>query len=415
MRKWLSEIGQWWFGYASATTLGAYRLMACFLAFVSMAITLFQFNDFYTETGYVPAALALAWTTEDPRWSPLLGQFLFFETAPVTSYGVTLAFYVVTMMFAVLAGIGYRTRVTMAIFALLYVGLQHRNVLILHSGDSLLRIIMIFLAFSNCGAACSVDRLRRLWKGEEAPGSVPMVSNWTQRLIQWQVAVLYFTAVWHKWGGIRWRDGTATWYPTQIDELARFPIPEAIERNLLFIQAATYGTLVVELALATLVFARPFRKWVLLSGLLLHASIEYQFTIPMFGWIMVSTYFCFYDGEEVSGWFHRLGQRLRRWAVTVRTPSGRELRGGPAAAIRATDALGLVTYEEGSADSWQAERAGGGKGSYVWLSASRSLGAWGFAWIPGLWRKLLNRALVDSQSETKASKKKGLKHAAKTS
>ena len=72
----------------------------------------------------------------------------------------------------------------------------------------------------------------------------------------------------------------------------------------------TYGTLAVELALATLVFSKDFRKWVLLAGLILHAYIEYSMNIPLFAFTMCSLYVAFYEGDEIVAWWNRLQARL---------------------------------------------------------------------------------------------------------
>jgi hypothetical protein len=75
------------------------------------------------------------------------------------------------------------------------------------------------------------------------------------------------------------------------------------------VRYTTYGTLVVEVALGTLVFYKPTRKWAVLGGILLHAYIEYSMNIPQFSYAMISMYVCFYSGEEVQAWIHR--QRTR--------------------------------------------------------------------------------------------------------
>ena len=51
-------------------------------------------------------------------------------------------------------------------------------------------------------------------------------------------------------------------------------------------------------------FFRPLRKYVLIAGILMHGYVEYSMNIPLFSYLMVSTYICFYDGEEISAWSH---------------------------------------------------------------------------------------------------------------
>jgi hypothetical protein len=149
------------------------------------------------------------------------------------------------------------------------------------------------------------------------------------------------------------------------------------------VYVTTYGTLLTEFALATLVFIRPCRKWVLLAGVLMHGYIEYSMNIPLFSYLMISGYITFYDGEEVSAWAKKWSQRLSRWQTAVRVPA--PLAIGPAAALAALDPLDLVEYQVGG--DTMVTKAEGRK------SAIRSIGAWPIAWLPGVWRGILRRAM----------------------
>lgn len=80
----------------------------------------------------------------------------------------------------------------------------------------------------------------------------------------------------------------------------------------------TYGTLAVELALVFLVFSKPMRRWVVLSGIFLHAYIEYSFNIPLFSWIIVACYVSFYEGDEVKAFVDRM--LAKRKVKPVETP-----------------------------------------------------------------------------------------------
>ena len=98
-------------------------------------------------------------------------------------------------------------------------------------------------------------------------------------------------------------------------------MPEFLERQP-FLGLTTYGTLIVEVALGTLFFWKPARKWVLISGLALHAYIEYRFNIPMFAFIITSTYIAFYEGEEVERWLAKRawGRKLLGWGDVTAAP-----------------------------------------------------------------------------------------------
>lgn len=301
---WVRELDGWMFGWGSPVTMGVFRLIIGTLCFVNFAMIAIFFEDWFTEKGYVPIRATERWSGDLVRFNLLDG---------VTDTRITALVYGLTMLAALMTAAGLITRVSSIVLYLLVVTLHHRNPLILHGGDTVLRCACLYVALAPSGAAVSLDRLLKLRKNPGLP--LPQVSLWPQRLVQLQVAIIYFTTVWHKWFGNWWKEGIATWFPANLREFDRFPVPEFVDRQP-FIAITTYGTLLIELALATLVFYKPFRKWVLLGGLLLHGGIEYRMNIPLFAFLMCSLYIAFYEGEEVAGWWDRLKARFKRTAPT---------------------------------------------------------------------------------------------------
>jgi hypothetical protein len=373
------------------------------LALEGLLIGLLDFEAWYTEKGYLPLNIDYAYWIRVPATfqfgtlssgQPKIYHLPGIDAVPrLNLFGslydsrLALALYLIIMLAALLTAVGLWTRVSSIILAVGIISVHHRNPLILHSGDTLLRIILIYLAFSPCGICCSLDRVIGLWKGT-APAEVPRVSLWPQRLIQFQVALLYFIAVWFKWFGPDWKNGIATWFPENLNEFYRFPVP-AFTHQQPFLALATYGTLVVELSLGTLIFHRPLRKYVLLAGLAMHGYIEYRFNIPLFASIIVATYIAFFDGEEITEWAKRVGERLKKFRVRVFLPAGTQLRPGPASALSAMDAFDLVEYQAGQVPKWHAMDAKRRERSPFRASALRTIGAWPIQLVPGLWKRLL--------------------------
>ncbi len=296
-----NPIDQALFSYGSPVTLGVLRILIGGLTFLSLLSLWPVFQDFFTENGLYPADFAVRWSDNLARFAPLT-QF--------TDGGITVIAFWATVACALLTCIGLFTRVSSILLFLGVVALHHRNPDILNSGDTLVRQFLFFLAIGPSGTACSVDRLLRV-KKNPSNSELQEISVWPVRLFQFQLAIVYFTTVWWKMTGTMWRDGTATWYPARLAEFDRFPYPDFI-REMPMVMVTTYGTLIVELALATLVFAKPMRKWVLLAGLLMHGWIEYSMNIPFFSWLITAAYVSFYEGEEVTAWFDRLASKIGR-------------------------------------------------------------------------------------------------------
>lgn len=381
--NWLRGCDAWWFGRGSPAAFGVYRIALGTLAFVNLAMMLPDFDAWFTEDGFVPWAAASQWLGPDWRINVYAG---------ITSAPVTLTLYLATMVAALLTTLGLWSRLSTIALAVGYISLHHRNPIVLHSGDTLIRNCLIILAVGPAGASCSMDRFIRLWKGKE-DFELPSVSLWPQRLVQYQLALMYFTTVWHKAHGTHWREGTATWYPAQLNEFDRFGVPPFLEQQPM-VALLTYATLLVEVALATLVFAKPLRKWILLMGLGLHGFIDWRYNIPLFGWIVAAGYLCFYEGNEVEQWAKDVGARFSRWKVRVLSPAGMAFSDGPVRALMAADPLQLVEYEHGAGGAWAVEGAKGPVKRPLWSVWVRTLGAWPMGCVPGLFRRLLDRAVV---------------------
>jgi hypothetical protein len=307
--KALRTFHSWMFSYGSPMTMGVFRAVMGGLVFINLCMVAIDFNSWFTETGYIPTAMLDRWNGPDP----------YFGTTPrlnllenVTNPSVTMVFYALTTLAALLTTLGLWTRVASIALLIGVTTLHHRAPDILHSGDTLMRAMLVYIAVAPSGAAFSLDRLFALRKGN-APADLPEVSLWPQRMMQVQVAIVYLTTMWHKSFGEWWLNGTATWFPPQLDEFDRFPVPAFFDQQPM-IAITTYGTLLVELALGTLVFAKPLRKWVLLGGVILHAGIEWRMNIPLFAFTAVACYMTFYEGEEVTAWMKRVRDRLRGWA-----------------------------------------------------------------------------------------------------
>ncbi|MCC7230920.1 MAG: HTTM domain-containing protein [Fimbriimonadaceae bacterium] len=412
----LKRLDEYWFGHGSPVTLGVIRMVIGFFAFTNLLMVSIDFDAWFTERGFVPQAFA---KIKMPNLSPnstLFGMpiHLPFDEIPrinllwgVTDTRVTIAVYVLTILAALLTMLGLWTRAATIFLAVGTASIHLRNGMIVHGGDSVMRVMCLYLAIAPSGAACSLDRLIGLWKGKIAP-EIPKISMWSQRLIAYNIALVYFTTFWHKMRGDFWRNGTATWYPARLHEFDRFYVPSFFS-NPPMIYLTTYGTLIVELALGTLVFYRPLRKWVLLSGLVMHTYIEYSMNIPLFAFIICSCYVSFYDGEEVTAWARKLGDRFARFKVRIATPGSRSFLPGPSAVLESVDAFGMIDYEVGTESDWKATTKNGRSLPAARASWTRSPAVWAIGWIPGVWSKVMNGALGKS-SDTSTPKEEVTQH-----
>jgi hypothetical protein len=214
------------------------------------------------------------------------------------------------------AGLG--TRLSSIIVYLGLNSLNQRNPLILHGGDTFLRAAGFFLMFAPAGAALSLDSMLRNRRRHTPYAPPPQISPWVQRLIQYQLAIIYLAGFWWKAKGVSWWNGTALYYVVHLGEIRRFPIPGSFYAAWL-LHLATWLAMAFELLFPLLVWFKPFRTPMLIAGLLFHLSLEYALNIPMFQWDMLCAYPLFFD----AGLSCRLTTNLWNRACLAREPGRR--------------------------------------------------------------------------------------------
>ena len=205
-------------------------------------------------------------------------------------------FFWLFLLAALCLTLGFWTR-TSAFLVYLGVNILHaRDAPIHNSGDTVMLVLSIYLIFSPAGAACSLDRLWRIFQGKE-DDTPPRIVPWAQRLMQLQISALYLCATLSKITGPPWQDGTAVYYPLHLPESIRAPMLG--RDNLLVINFITWSTMAIEFGLATFVWVPRLRLYVLTLGVLLHLGIEASFNIPLFSALMITSYINFLTSSDI--------------------------------------------------------------------------------------------------------------------
>ncbi len=277
----------------SPLPIAAYRILLGLLVLANHALLLPDVDDWFSDRGAISFATA-------KKVSGGLGWNLF-DLLPHTDASVWFMF-ILSCCAAFTLMIGLFTRASAVVLFLTLISLHHRNPIVLNSGDTFFRIATFFVIFSQAGAALSIDRLIRIALGKES-GQPPPGAPWAMRMIQIQLAFLYVYAFVWKVMGTMWMSGTAVYYTARLAEFWRFPVPYVFE-HVWTMKIWSWATLFVELALGTLVWIKELRYWVLLSGVLLHLGIEYSMNIPLFAFIMISTYITFVEPEHLQRFFN---------------------------------------------------------------------------------------------------------------
>jgi hypothetical protein len=277
---------QFWFAPISAKPLGAYRIVYGLIAIFSLSMLFVDIDYWLTDRGMIQGDEARLFAGPF-RHSPLQ----WFQDPVSARVAVTL-----TLGAAFGVTLGWHTKVMSILLYLGMLSIHHRNIQSASGADVLLMVNTFYVMLSPCGAAYSLDARRaRKQRGDTAAD--PLIVPWAQRLIQLQICVLYFvTALW-KSTGSTWLDGTAVHYVLCNREVGRFDM-SALAAYPVLVNFLTYSGLLIEFALAFLIWFKPCRPWVIFSGLGLHFGILFLVNIPIFGELSTAMYIVFISSSE---------------------------------------------------------------------------------------------------------------------
>jgi hypothetical protein len=281
-----AETSRWqhfWYEPEATSSLELFRIAFGLLAFMWTATLLPNLFTFYGQDGILPQITH----GTNGEWGVLVSN------NPV----LVVTVFVATLVAALAVAVGFHTRIAAIVLWVGIVSLEHRNIPVTNSGDGVVRSLAFLLVLTPAGTALSLDRLRaapgRFW---EFPARAP----WALRLIQIQISIGYLFAATGKFATDQWRDGTAVAYALRIDDVHRLATPAFITQSTTVTSLLTYGTLLIELSLAVLIWNRRLRPWMLLLGVALHLGIDSSIMVGFFSYAMLASYLCFIPPETAN-------------------------------------------------------------------------------------------------------------------
>jgi len=305
---------RFWFEPRETLTLGVIRALAGFLVLSYALLISGYVQTWFTNSGLVSSQTAQAY--DGPYHFSLL---LIWPSATAVwiVFGLLIVFSISMML-------GFFSRLSCILVYICLLSFDHRDLIILNSGDTMLKLLTFYLCLSPCEASFSLDAVIRRRQRRERPNLVsallnnltygasgPVAAPWALRLIQIQVSVVYISTVLSKLPGPMWQNGSALWNVYNLSEMMRFPLPSLFHSPFM-INAASWGTLLIEFSMAVLVWFPGTRLFALLLGALLHLGIEYSMNVPLFSAIMLTAYLSFLDLSILwrrflsTPWAHKL-------------------------------------------------------------------------------------------------------------
>jgi hypothetical protein len=290
----LSQLCDWWneffFKPQSPLPIAVFRILYGVLLLTTLLVHFAPDFDFwYGPNGIMPGDAASLFFFRQPTFNVLAVLGHNANLLHVYFYSIVVAGLFLT--------IGLGTRYSAFYCFLGLVSLHNQDPFNINGGDNFLRLVPLYLSMSQCGERLSVDRLiKRRWfpgllKEEYWP--------WAVRLVQIQIAIVYWQNSVAKLAGPQWISGTAVYYATRLQELSGLPIPYLFD-NPTICAVLTWGALCIEVSLWTLIWVKECRYWVLLAGVLLHLGIDLSINLPIFEWLFICSYICFVEPVDMQ-------------------------------------------------------------------------------------------------------------------
>jgi len=259
--------------------------------------------DLWGATGWMPRELAV---TDDP-WSLSL---LFGLTSPWQ----LVAFHALFLGCCAAFIVGWRTSWVKWFLLIGQISYDHRNPMLFYGVDKILASLLLILCLAPIGRAMSLDRVRavRAAKRNNLNATLPPYSSpWTgacTRLMQIQMATLFFYSAISKLGGDDWWNGDALWFVFTTDEHYSPVLLHVLASQYWLVNVGTYGTILIEIAYPFLIWQRLTRPYLLVLAVLLHAQFAFLMGLFYFSFVMMMGHTSFVRPE----WLTRLGLAWKR-------------------------------------------------------------------------------------------------------
>ncbi|MFM9962403.1 MAG: HTTM domain-containing protein [Planctomycetaceae bacterium] len=268
--------------------------------------------------------------SSDGAPAPLAVNYGYFDLLPIPSGSLAVVLMTVLSFCCVTACVGWWTRTSLWISAVLYTYLNLLDCLSTMTKYSVITSHLLFLlAFSQCGAVWSVDAwLRRRQLGLPPPRTLedhPKFAAWPRRLIQILIGVVYFGASVTKMHTPAYFSGDQLlhWMMTNVNNSN--PVGEWLTLYPAALVVFAYLAVIWEILFLFVSWRGWGRACMLAMGVAFHVMTTFTLGLYLFPITCIATYFAFVNSEDVvagaarwRSWKRRHGERVNKLKSVVR-------------------------------------------------------------------------------------------------
>jgi predicted DCC family thiol-disulfide oxidoreductase YuxK len=297
---------QLWFQESPTTPLEIARIgigaaLLCHYAMVTPYLLVI-----WGDAGWMPRDAALQYLSN--LW---MQSVFFYFTAPWQWY----AFHALFLLCCAAFMLGWRTAWVKWIVLAGQISYNYRNMAVPYGVDIVLACLLYILCFAPIGRVMSLDRVRAVRaakRGNLAATLPPYRSRWAGaciRLMQIQMAVMLLYSGLSKRGD-DWWNGDALWDVISGSHFYNPALLDLLAHHYWLVNAATYATILIEVAYPFLIWQKRSRPYMLAAVVLLHLQFFVLMRLFYFSFVMIMGHMSFVRPE----WLQRLGAWWKRKA-----------------------------------------------------------------------------------------------------
>ena len=210
--------------------------------------------------------------------------------------------------------LGWRTSWVKWIVLVGQISFAYRNPVLVYGVDKILISLLFILCLAPIGRAMSLDRVRavRAAKRGNLAATLPRYASPRAgaciRLMQIQMAVLFFYSATEKLRGDEWWSGNSIWSVVANIDFYNRVLLDLLASHYWLVNIATYLTMLIEIAFPFLIWQRHTRPYLLAAAIFLHLQFATIMGMPYFSFVMVMGHMSFVRQE----WLTRLGAWWKR-------------------------------------------------------------------------------------------------------
>lgn len=265
---------------------------------------------------------------------PNIWLFSLFHQVAATPWLFTLL-YIGLAILAVVIILGWRTRIVLPFFLVLWVSFIEVNDAAGDQGDNAYRMFLIAMLFTNSSMRWSLDARRRAKAGEPAAQEdhrwawAPITAhNLALVVLAFQVCAIYVSGGLYKAGGDPWAHGWAIYHPLQTAQFGTWPVlSDLMTAWGPLVVVMTWGSMMFQIAFPFLLFNRYTKIVALLGILSFHIAIGVLMGLPWFSLTMIAVDAIFIRDrsyQKLGSWLGFIKRSLQGGAPSSGVESGQD-------------------------------------------------------------------------------------------